>query len=290
MNNKTIAILAIVVIAGSALAQGGGQRGGGGQQGGGQRGGGFGGGQFGQGQRGGQNFMVSESMLVQRADVQKDIKLTPEQKTKIDAINTEMREKMQAQFQGFRGGQGGGNNGGQAGTRGQIDMEAIQKQMEALQKESNDKTKAVLTEEQWKRLGQIKVQLAGSRIFLDEAFAKQLGLKANQKLDIQDLMDKQQEANRQIMAKFREEGADREKLMKDMQDNDKILRAEIEKLLTAEQKTLLTSLEGPKFTPDPNQQGGFGGGGFGGGGFGGGRNGGGTGGGGGRGGSTGGGR
>lgn len=253
MKSKPFAIVAVAVIAASALSQGGGQRGGG---------------QFGQGgpggmQRGGQGFGMTESMIVQRADVQKDIKLTPEQKTKLDAINQEMREKMQAQFQAGRNGQGGSN--GQAGTRGQIDMEAIRAQMEAMQKETNDKIKAALTPEQWTRLGQIKIQLGGSRIFLDEAFAKQLGLKANQKLQINDLMEKQQQANREIMAKMREEGADRQKLMADMQANDKILRAEIEKLLTPEQKTTLATLEGPKFTPDPNQQGGFGGGGFGGG-------------------------
>jgi hypothetical protein len=59
---------------------------------------------------------------------------------------------------------------------------------------------------------------------------------------------------------MRQEGADREQLMKDMVENDKILREAIEKLLTDEQKKVLADMEGPKFTPDPNERAGFGGG------------------------------
>lgn len=273
--NRTLSIVAVVVLATSAFAQGG--------RGGGQQGGGFG------GQRGGfgmqaQGALLSETILLLRNDVKKEIKVTEEQQKKLDALQVEMRQKMTAQFEAMRN---GGNNGGQAGTRGGFDREAIQKMMEESQKESTEKTKAILTAEQWKRLTQIRVQMAGSRLFTEDEFTKKLGLKANQKLDIMDMLDKQSQANQQIMAKMREEGADREALAKDMVENDRILREAIEKLLTADQKKILAEMEGPKFTPDPNERNSFGGG-FGGG-FGG-RGGGGTGGGGGgRGGSTGGG-
>ncbi len=246
-----VALVATLAVASSALAQGGG---------GGQRGGQRGGMQFG-------NAMNSESVLLLRTDVQKDLKLTDEQKTKLTAIQTEMGEKIRAQFQASRGGDGGGN--GQAGTRGErFDMEAIQKQMEAMQKESNEKAKAVVTPEQWTRLGQIKVQLGGPRMFLEDEMVKKLGLKAMQKLSITELLDKQQAANQQIMMKFREEGADREALMGEIRKNDAILRTAVEEVLTADQKTLLKEMEGPKFAADPNIQnnpfGGRGGGGFGG--------------------------
>jgi Spy/CpxP family protein refolding chaperone len=287
MNSKTrtlFALVATIAVAASALAQGGG-RGPGGP--GGQRG-------F---QMGG--MMNSESMLLMREDVQKDIKLTPEQKAKLEAIRTEMQEKMRSQFQfgrgGDRGGDGGGTGNGQAGVRGDggtIDMQAIQKQMETMQKESNEKAKAVLTPEQWARLGQIRVQLGGPRLLLEDEMAKKLGLKAMQKLSITELLDKQSAANQQIGMKMREEGADREALTAEIRKNDEIMRAEVDKVLTEEQRTMLKGLEGAKFAADPNQnmfggRGGFGGGG----GFGGrGGGGGGTGGGGGqRGGGTGGG-
>ncbi|MEX2242939.1 MAG: Spy/CpxP family protein refolding chaperone [Fimbriimonadaceae bacterium] len=276
---RAIALAATIVIASAAFAQGGGGRGG-------QQRGGM---QFG-------NMANSESALLQRADVQKDIKLTDDQKAKLTVVRQEMSEKIQAQFQGMRGGRGGGaagggttgggaggNTGGQAGTRGGVDMAEVQKQMEALQKEANDKSKAILTEEQWKRLGQIKVQLAGANIFLETEFGKKLGLKAQQKIEINRLIEDQAAANREIMGKMRDQNADRTALMGEIRKNDVILRDAVEKILTDEQKATLADLEGPKFVADPNQQnnlGGFGGRGGGGGG---------TGGGGGRGGSTGGG-
>jgi hypothetical protein len=271
--SRVIALVATIVIASAAFAQGGGGRGG-------QQRGGM---QFG-------NMANSESALLQRADVQKDIKLTDDQKAKLTVVRQEMMEKMQG-MRGGRGGAGGGttgggaggNTGGQAGTRGGLDMTEVQKQREALQKEANDKSKAILTEEQWKRLGQIKVQLAGANIFLETEFGKKLGLKAQQKIEINRLIEDQAAANREIMGKMRDQNADRMALMGEIRKNDVILRDAVEKVLTDEQKTVLADLEGPKFVADPNQQnnmGGFGGRGGGGGG---------TGGGGGRGGSTGGG-
>jgi Spy/CpxP family protein refolding chaperone len=262
MNSKTrtlFALVATIAVAASALAQGGSgnpatQR---------NR-------QFG-------GMTNSESMLLMREDVQKDIKLTPEQKTKLEAIRTEMQEKMRSQFQFGRGGGDGGGNGGtgsgQAGVRGgdggTIDMQAIQKQMETMQKESNEKAKAVLTPEQWARLGQIRVQLGGPRLLLEDEMAKKLGLKAMQKLSITELLDKQSAANQQIGMKMREEGADREALTAEIRKNDEIMRAEVDKVLTEEQRTMLKGMEGAKFVADPNQnmfggRGGFGGGGFGG--------------------------
>ena len=108
-----VAFVATLAVAGSALAQGGG--GGRGGFGGGQRG--FGGGQMG-------GFAMSESMIVNRPDVQKDIKLTDEQKKKLEDARTEMAEKMRAQFQnggGFTRGSGsGGTTNGQAGTEGPV--------------------------------------------------------------------------------------------------------------------------------------------------------------------------
>ncbi len=270
------ALVATLAMASTVLAQGGGggQRGPGGQR---------GGMQFG-------NMMNSESALLGRADVQKDIKLTDEQKKGLEVIRTEMSAKMRSQFESARGGGDAGAGGnGQAGARGGFDLTAMQKQMEAMQKESNEKVKAVLTADQWNRLGQIKVQLGGPRMFLEDEMVKKLSLKAMQKLSITELIDKQQAANQQIMMKFREDGADREALSGELRKNDVILRTAIEGVLTDEQKATLKTLEGPKFEADPNIQnnqfGGRGGGGFGG------RGGGGTGGGGGgaRGGGTGGG-
>ena len=96
--NRLIALAAIFVVASAAFAQGGGAGGGGGQRGG-QGRGGF-------GQRGGM-FQQSEAMLLSRPDVQKDLKLTDDQKKSLQALQKEMGDKMRAEFQGLgRGGNG----------------------------------------------------------------------------------------------------------------------------------------------------------------------------------------
>lgn len=226
-NLKTLLTIGLVVVSAYAMAQGGG--GGRGQR----FGFGFGGG------------MQNNSFLLRREDVQKDLKLTTEQKSKLDEIQQAQREKMREMFQ---------NGGG--GTDRQAMMEAMQK----MQKENDEAVNKVLTADQQKRLKQIGIQLAGDRAILDPEVQKELGMTAEQTDKIKKLQSDQMTANQELMRKMRDQEIDRDQFQGLMEKNNKALNDEIAKIMTEEQKAKLKELAGPKFEADPNIRGGFGGG------------------------------
>ena len=219
--------------------------------GGGRRGGGQGGMRGGNFQMMGQRGMRSEAELLNRSDVQKDIKLTEEQKSKLEAVGEELGESIRARFEGMRSGRDG--SGG-----GSFNMEAIREEIEAIRKEANDKARAILTDEQWKRLGQIKVQLGGIRSIMDPEIEKKLGLKAVQKIEINKLNEALNLANGQIRSNGRENNIDQAQVNAEIAKNNEIMNAEIDKVLTKEQLAIWTEMKGKPFEADPNVQGGAG--------------------------------
>lgn len=222
------------------------------RQGGGQRqGGGFGGGMM--GMMGG--GLQPLSFMMFREDVQKDLKVTEDQKSKMAAL----REEQMAGFGRPGGGQGGGGaaGGGQrAGGAGGFDMEAIRARM----KEADTKVMAILTEDQQKRAKQIQIQLSGLNAFLDEGVGTELGLRASQKRDIEDLQSKMNEANRASFMRARNQEITMEDAQKANEANSKIALEEAMKLLNDEQKAKYTAMIGPKFDAQPQPLGRRGGG------------------------------
>ena len=234
MNKLLTKILAIGVIActsASLLAQDRPGRGGGG---GGMRQGGM------MGMRGG-GFANNPALLVQRADVQRDINLSADQKTKLEAMNAEMREKMQAQMEEMRAG-------------GSFDRDKMQAAMQAMQEESKKKLAAILTPEQMKRVGEIGVQMRGTRAVMDPEIQKTLGLSEDQKAKIKELQEKQQAANRTVMEKVQSGELTREQSRETMDKNNKIMDAELAKVLTAAQNGKLKEMGGKPFKADPEQE------------------------------------
>lgn len=227
-------IVAATFLASAALvmAQGGGGGGRGGF--GGQRGG-FGGG--------------SVMQLLGRNDVQKDLKLTDDQKKAVEAAQAKQREQMQAMMEEMR-------NGG-----GQMDREAMQKMMAENTAKQNKEAEKILTPEQWKRAKQIQIQLAGAGAVLLPDVQKELGLTQEQLDKIKALQAKQQEANNAIMEKMRNQEIDREEAQASRTKNNEIFNAELQKILTDANKAKLKELEGPKFAAEPQQGRGPGGGG-----------------------------
>ena len=125
-----VALAALTVLSASAFAQGGGA--GGGRQGGGF--GGFGGGQFG---RPGANGELT-TVQIPLATLTTVAKLTPEQTSKVKAMQDKLDEQRKAMRP--QGGFGGGGNGGG------FDREAMQQMMEEMRAKQeqlkNDETKA----------------------------------------------------------------------------------------------------------------------------------------------------
>ena len=222
----TLPLLAVCMMAGNvAFAQGRGGRGG------------FGG--FG-GMGGG-----GAGMLLGNPQVQKELKMTEEQTTKIGEMQREM-------FAGF--GRGGGGGGGQ-----NLSDEERQKQREEFQKkaeENNKKMVALLDDGQNARLKQIQLWTMGvAGLAADQGVAKEtaaaLKLTDDQKEALKTITEESGKKNQEVFAGFR--GADEEKrtkLMAQMAENRKETEAECLAVLTDEQKAQFDKMKGPKFELD----------------------------------------
>ncbi len=238
--NKLVFIIAITALVGSAMAQGQGRRGG----------------------RGGGGNPYSAISLVRNEDVQKELNITDDQKTKITDLQTSMRQKMQDAFQ---------NAGDDQQARGQA--------MTKVNADAEKDLAAILTPDQVKRLKELQVQWTGVSIVRDKQMQTTLGLTADQSTQIDSLFAANQKANADLWQKMQDQSIDRTQMGEMRQKNTKDLEDGINKVLTDAQKAKLAELGG-KPMAKPTGIGQFGGGRRGGGGGGGGNRGGGGGGGG----------
>lgn len=264
---RTLIAAALAVVAASASAQGfpGGPGGGPGGPGGpGGQGrmmrGGFG------GPMGG--GLMTADMLVMRQDVQEDLKLTEEQKAKLDELRQTMRPRRgpggpgggqggPGGFGGPGGGPGGpgGGPGGQGGPGGPGgDPEQMRKQFEEMRKKNTDAVLKILTLAQQTRIKEIAIQLAGNSAILDAEVQKALGLNEGQKTKAKNLVQRQGEANRAVFEKAREGEIEQNAVMTIVKRNDDALKDELGKLLTADQAARLKTLAGKPFeAQEPNR-------------------------------------
>ena len=213
---KLLVIVAVTALVGSAMAQPGG---GGGR---GQRGGGRGG------------NMNTPVGLLNRADVQKDLAITDDQKAK-------MQDARQA-----------------AGD----DQQAMRAAMTKVTEEISKEQLAVLTDDQKKRLTEIFIQVRGTQSILNADVQKAIELTDDQKTKIADLQKRQQQANQEIRAKQQDQTIDQQEAQAQMQKNNKVLAEELEKVLTDAQKAKLKDMGGKPFVADPPANGGGRGGGI----------------------------
>ncbi len=248
MRIRTILVAALTVSVAISMAQGGGQGRGG----------------FGQG-RGGQG----ELQLAMRKDVQTDLAVTADQKTKLEELQAKQRQGRGQGGAGRAGGAGGagagggggvgaGGGGNRVGGQAMTDEEraAMQKRMQEQRDQARKELGAILNEGQMKRLGEIQIQLQGNRAIVREETQKVLGLSTDQVAKIKDLQDKQQAANQALMEKVRNQELSREDVTKSRENNNKILDAELGKILTGDQASKLKDMGGKAFKADPPQAGG----------------------------------
>ncbi|MCX7799760.1 MAG: hypothetical protein N2109_05390 [Fimbriimonadales bacterium] len=238
---KTLFAGALFVVAAFAVAQGPGGQGPGGPG-------------MGRGPRMGMGMGMGmgTGFMLMRQDVQNDLKLTADQKTKIEAINQKYREQMRSRM----GGPGGGPGG--PGGDWQARMEEMRKMMEAQDKEINQ----ILTPQQQKRMKEIRLQLMGAFAFNDPEIRKELGLTSQQISRIEELQRKAGEANMALFQRMRNNEITREQGQQAMQNNQKVLETETLKVLTPEQQNKLKAMKGAEFKrqdPPGGMFGGFGG-------------------------------
>ncbi|MFQ3587825.1 MAG: Spy/CpxP family protein refolding chaperone [Fimbriimonadaceae bacterium] len=227
---KTIAATALAgVLVGSAFAQAAGPRGqGGAAPGAGPR---AGGGQLGQ-------RMGDGSMLVMRADVQRDLKLTDQQKSQVEGLMQRMRSRMES----MRG------QGQQPGAN----MSA----MAEIQRETSESINRILDEQQRKRLGEIQLQLAGPMALARPDVQNQLNLTQQQRTQLRELQAANMQKNREMMEKVRAGQMDRTQIQAEREKLRKEATESMLKILTPEQATRFRQMQGAPFQADANVLGG----------------------------------
>jgi len=193
--------------------------------------------------------------MLRRDDVQSDLQLTTDQKTKIQSIFDSMRG------QRGQGGDGGGRNrGDKAGNPpSDADREARRKQMEAQRADMDKKLKGILSDSQVKRLKEISIQTQGNMAIMNDDVQSELGITSDQKAKIKSLRDKMGEAMQSIFQKMQDNSLSRDDVMKSMQKNNDVMKEELGKVLTHSQADKLKAMGGAPFKADPSENQGFGG-------------------------------
>lgn len=208
----------------------------------------------------------NEISLLGRKDVQDDLQLTSDQKTKVEALV----KKYQPQRRGGPGGggpggggpgggqggpPGGGGQGGPPGGGGDFDPDEMRAQMEKRQAEQKKAIAAILSESQIKRLGEIKIQLQGNSAVMDPEVGEKVGLSDDQRDKIQVAMEDIREnmPRPDFNSGERPDPKQMQAQMKKMQEQ---MDSAIGSVLTADQKAKLKALGGKAFKrvdPQPGQ-------------------------------------
>ena len=217
--NKLALIVALAALVCSAIAQGGG----GGRQG------------RGQGNRGNQ---FAPMTIAGREEVQKEIGLTDDQKTKITELRTATQQKSRDARQAANG-----------------DRQAQQEAMTKINAEAAKALAEILKPEQLKRLRELQIQWTGSMIVVsDKEVQKELAITEEQTAKFKELQDKQRAAMQEAQQNA---NGDRAAITEAMTKNAKIMEEEIGKVLTDAQKTKLKEMGGKEMPkPAPAARGG----------------------------------
>lgn len=188
--------------------------------------------------------MNAGMMLLQRADVQKELNITAEQKAKAEDLQAKQREKMQQLRQ----------------NSDQMSPEERRKAMEELR--SGSDPASVLNETQKKRLKELEYQWQGPMALMNPQVAKEVGLTNEQTTKMAGIQTQMME-NMRGMFQGGGGGGNREEMMKQMQEARAKVEKDIEAVLTPEQKQKWQSMQGKPFTFEGGRgmgMGGFGGG------------------------------
>lgn len=195
---------------------------------------------------------MASASLLSREDVQAELKITEDQKGKLDAIRSGVRERMRSAFADMRNAAAGSPEDAQ---------KAMQVRMQGLFEDMAKGALAVLDDAQKARVKELAIQSQGALAILQPDVAKELSITAAQKVKIDDLQRMQDEANAGLFERLQNQEIDRDQLGASMQKNRSIMDAEVVKLLTEPQRTKLKAMGGTPFEfkdPKPGTPGSFG--------------------------------
>jgi len=170
------------------------------------------------------------AMLLQNQSVQKELKLTDDQKKKLATINKEFREKHKDDYAKLF------NQDTDPKERGELSDKLNHEQMELV--------KPVLTDDQHKRFHQIQLQVRGAGAFSDPKVQKALKLTDDQKDKIKTIEDDARQEMRDI---FQNAAGDREAAGKKFASLRKETMEKASNVLTDEQKKTWKDMTGKPF-------------------------------------------
>lgn len=209
----------------------------------------------GRGGFGGGGMQGGPVALLRMEEVRKELNVTDEQKSKVDELMEEMRQnRPNFNFQELQD---------LSEAERQKKMEEFRKQAEQTAKQAEEKLSKILDAKQMERLGQLRLQREGIMAVMRSDVATKVGLTQEQQEKLKKI---QEEARpRPPAGNFQDLSEDeRRELFTKMRERQQKARADMEGVLTEEQKTKLNEMKGKEFA-FPAQQG-FGGAGGGGGG------------------------
>ncbi|MCS7187988.1 MAG: hypothetical protein N3B10_14375 [Armatimonadetes bacterium] len=176
--------------------------------------------------RGGPMMMLG---LLRSPQVQQELKITEEQRTKLEQLGEQLREKFRGLGQELRG----------------LPPEEREKRIESLNAEVEKELAKVLDEKQLKRLKQIALQVEGYAALARPSVAKEVGLTEGQLKQILEIL---REANEKRRALFQQgPPADPQARFQEMQKIRQWVEEQIGKLLTEQQKKKWQQLIGEPF-------------------------------------------
>lgn len=203
------------------------------------------------GMAGMRRMMNSPLGLLGRNDVRKELKISDEQKTKIEEIQQEL-------FQGFGGGGGGGGGQNLSDEERKKRFDDMRKKGEA----ATEKATALLTDDQKVRLKQVRIWAQGAYVLTEnEDVAKELKITDEQKEAVKLITEEADKKIGEIFAQgggFQASEEQQKKTREQLGELRKTTDEECQAVLTDAQKAQLDKLKGPKFELDPNER--FGGG------------------------------
>jgi Spy/CpxP family protein refolding chaperone len=189
---------------------------------------------------------IGKSLLLGNEKVQKELKISEDQKSKITTVASESRPNSRELFSGLRD---------LSEEERRAKFQEIREKFRKLAQEADKKISEILTDSQNKRLGEILLQLRGLNALTDKELAGKLKITADQQQSIKDLFEAQRDMQREFYSGLRDlSQEERRKKFEELRTKGEDLRKETETavlgVLSASQKTAFENMKGEKFEID----------------------------------------
>jgi len=191
-------------------------------------------------------FGGMDIFLLQMPEVQKELTINDEQKGLIDAAMADIRDQMQQGIRNFGGGGAGGFQNLSEEERNKL-IEEGRKRMEEFNKKSDETVKMILDDKQGERFGQLRLQRAGVLAFYRQDVTEKLGITKEQTDKMRKIQEDAPRVDFRALFNPNTSQEERDKLSKEMRDNQEKTNTNILNVLSDEQKEKWAKMQGKKF-------------------------------------------